>query len=105
MISYELALKLKEAGFPIKDREDCEIGNCWENGHEHCYPTLSELIEACGDRFINLERLRNNKWVCNKEECCLQCNPEGWDNYDSIGETAEEAVASLYIKLHVHIKI
>ncbi len=55
MINYKLAKQLKDAGFPQK-----EFGEpCAEHYHkqgEMCYiPTLSELIDACGDDFRSLD--------------------------------------------------
>ena len=66
-ISYELAKKLKDAGFQqnwennyevISDYKSCDNPNCLK-GHKTLYchsahlPTLSELIEACGE-YITL---------------------------------------------------
>ncbi len=51
-------------------------------------PTLSELIEACGDGFSHLWRHSENDW--------LAC---GWGDRKIKGKTPEEAVAKLYLKL------
>ena len=52
-------------------------------------PTLSELIEACGDSFHSLSMDDKTHWVAN------------WRVYgESRGSTPEEAVAKLYIALN-----
>ena len=120
MISYKLAKQLKDAGFPQKDNiysmaygkkdrariysviDIDEGGDCID-----CIvPTLSELIEACGNGFYGLR-----KWTLldkNGDE-----EKDGWqamdnfhddkEHYDEIGtcqgKTPEEAVARLYLKL------
>ena len=63
-MNYKLAKELKDAGFPVdiivdKTPEDelCEAckngyyGECYGNCQYKRYPTLSELIEACGDEI------------------------------------------------------
>jgi len=62
-------------------------------------PTLSELIEACGDEFVDLERFNNGKWGCNKIYNCLNCTPEGWDDWVVTGDTPEEVVSLLWLAL------
>lgn len=61
-MTYELAKQLKEAGYPQKDMR-CSY--CKEHEYENCtqcedavdaFPTLSELIEVCGDEFGALLR-------------------------------------------------
>jgi len=95
-VDYELAKKLKDAGYKFPANDGC--ANCWgdlgqgcseECGKEHC-PTLSELIEACGDGFGKLEKHRPNI---------------GWGAYadngiDEFGLTPEEAVARLWLALN-----
>lgn len=106
---YELAKQLKHAGFPqnvvnrIHYRNDCE--ECKGGNHEKAMsadlldeydiaiPTLSELIEACGERFENLT-FYEGKWLAN-----------AWYIGDGIGsdisgQTPEEAVAKLWIELN-----
>ena len=118
-MKYELAKKLKDAWF----RQDCERSyylNAGENtgrlvdtsfyedaGGEFianklvACPTLTELIEACGERFIGL----NNKKQDNppSEGWVAIGNPmpqeiEKWVEKGH-GETPEEAVANLWIAL------
>lgn len=98
MLSYEICKKLKDAGFPQHlNIDECEFYGCW--GDQPCQPTLSELIKACEDGFIDLVQLINNKWACNKYDVCLDCTPDGWDEYEALGSSPEEAVANLYLKL------
>lgn len=113
-ISYELALKLKEAGFP----QDGVFGTKYmgPNGQltqskQDIYPknivmfdwakvpTLSELIEACGEIGFHLRRQPQLSldWIAVKVY-----NPliENSDDIVYGGKTPEEAVAQLYIRLH-----
>jgi hypothetical protein len=103
-MTYELAKQLKDAGFPQGEFE----GNNWERhwecqhppgGHavtpncDKCYtPTLSEVIEACGEKFGHLAFWKNG-------------NPAG--SWQAVGDgetewasTPEEAVAKLYLALN-----
>lgn len=55
-------------------------------------PTLSELIEACGEGFRKLEK-EESKWIAWYIDDLLYENPVE-------GSTPEIAVANLYLKLH-----
>lgn len=105
-MNYEICKKLKEAGFP---QELSATSDVFVNGEELIYspdyskvsvdnpevikiPTLSELIEACGDWFIELSK-----------------EPDGWAaTYDEDGNmpvmiegsTPEEAVARLWLSIN-----
>jgi hypothetical protein len=101
MLTYNTALKLKEAGFPkirLCEREDAhEIEKCSQCDEEH-YPTLEELIEACpnnidGEWFTLTFSPYKNKWLCGYEKYEM-FTPECW------GETPSEAVAALYLALN-----
>lgn len=104
-MDYELAKRLKDNGFP---RKYYRCSYCIEQDYESCTecedavesnPSLEELIEACGDRFILLER-RNGyykngrsrpvRWVC--EDLIISC---------ASGSTPSEAVANLWLALNV----
>tara|TARA_R110000868_G_C10520856_1_gene733062 strand:+ start:194 stop:565 length:372 start_codon:yes stop_codon:yes gene_type:complete len=119
-MNYELAKQLKDAGFPMRDGIVCTncgsgivlngastktLGKCsiceCETVIElknSCVPTLSELIEACGDGFSWLgRRMKMNseftgEWIAGR--FMDERHPQG------IGTSAEEAVANLYLKLH-----
>ena len=104
-MDYELAKKLKDAGFPqkvnggfqtckhgafLRHQKDCPMG-CSESDFVK-YPTLSELIEACGEDFNTLTRYgksSNSGW-----------RVWGWSGNDDVdGDTPEEAVANLWLEL------
>jgi hypothetical protein len=106
-MTYELAAQLRDVGFPQKQGE----GGTWIYPDEStvrvhlekddgCYmPTLSELIEACGEDFNNFVLMRNGKlWSA------------GTGNGPFEGKAAEsfftpeEAVANLYLSLNGNTK-
>lgn len=114
-MNYELAKELKDAGFPQKKLEISGVyaGICkhgmygFSEGRESCdcgeeetvhFPTLEELIEACGDGFDGLmsqKRVSDSlgEWVAMK------------DRYKSLdecffGKTPTEAVARLWLALN-----
>ena len=94
-MDYKLAKQLKDAGFP-KLQTMCTVGkfphdekDC--NGRDEV-PTLSELIDACGDDLRCLNNLSDmNRW-----------DAIGADSLELIGEgvTPEESVAKLYLQLN-----
>ena len=79
MINQDLQFKLRKAGY--------------EGGLE-----LSELIKACGDKFYKLEQNDNqgSSWSAFEFKIEWKSGECRWVS----GETPEEAVASLYIKLN-----
>lgn len=98
-MNYELALELKNAGFPQTKEWGLIGGGKWlppQNLMEYVNPvtagayapTLSELIEACGAQFESLHSGTN--WFCN-------------DTLLYEGPTPEEAVARLYLALNENI--
>lgn len=115
-MKYELAKQLKDAGFPQKLHP--LTGLMYEDGSPNipihcangkvCYcpehtgepysviPTLSELIEACGDGFRLLRyspphEFSNGTWYAGTGD-----DSKG----DLIGKTPEEAVAKLWLELN-----
>lgn len=101
---YELLKQLKDAGFP----QDKYGDSYYENGkyisnpdvetkEPDCFvPTLSELIEACGERFVKLQQIGSGgDWwfACDDADendgCILKK-----------GSTPEEAVAKLWLELN-----
>ena len=113
MLSYELCLKLKEAGFP----QDTEFDLLWmgtQDGrkkyekhpkgsvyHEDCIvvatlPTLEELIESCGKDFNSLSLLQDGNWLAMYIDNIKLENPD----ISCYGKTPEEAVANLWIQLY-----
>jgi hypothetical protein len=109
MITYELAKQLKDAGFPKIMHDSCELGR---KGVHDCrcdrfdcklelmpfeYPTLSELIEACGKRFDYLGHGGMYPWIA------VDYLNEDMDTYGEnrgIGQTPEEAVSRLWLALN-----
>lgn len=91
MITYELTKQLKEAGF-----EEI-IGKPMFIEDDFFPPSISELIESCGDNFLSLDSPfieTNSGW------CAV-----GMSNGDRLyikqeGLTPEEAVAKLWLKLN-----
>jgi len=102
-MDYKLAKKLKDAGFPLKNSvwdkylyigepSDEDFEREWNKGKETFSPTLSELIEACGDKFFRLEYLCGNR----KDYRWFAQGMEGVVG----GKTPEIAVAKLWLKLN-----
>ncbi|MCP3684593.1 MAG: hypothetical protein GY861_18150 [bacterium] len=123
-MNYELAKKLKDAGFPqeIKAGEHYytfeghpRLGVPYQNAENTSFiditdemgklidyvkiPTLSELIDACGDGF---EELTNTKQVFGNinpdEEWYARGKPKKVSF--GFGKTRKEAVAKLWLKLN-----
>lgn len=95
-MNYELAQELKDAGFP-------KIGFLIVDTLS--YPTLSELIEACGNPLmlmwfegnkeerINWETDHKGKWQA-FNDTYSDCS------HEASGKTPEEAVAKLWLMLN-----
>jgi len=102
-LSYKSALELKEAGFP---QDKCSM--IWKGVRPGLstdtplgIPTLSELIEACGDEVFvtNMKGYRDSREVT---ELWMAEKYYGIEKPQEIaqGKTPEEAVKNLWIKLH-----
>lgn len=96
MITYELAKKLKDAGFPQKLNKGIGISSKIFNefgtkvySEEVYFPTFSELIEECGDKFNTLFKSEDGLW---------SAGVFGYPNSYGKGLTPEEALANLYLK-------
>lgn len=102
-MNYELCKKLKDAGFPqntllgiFEDasgpllKEECP--KTW--GNTVAYPSLAELIEACGDGFGLL--VKDDGWTA------ANGSAEGTWYDQTSGKTPEEAVANLWLELNKH---
>lgn len=87
-MKYELAKELKDAGFPLArygyDPEGAVAGQI--------VPTLSELIEACGEDFLKLTKDVTG-WLAYGED-------EPLEPLETVGPTPEEAVARLWLALN-----
>ena len=102
-MNYELALKLKDAGCPqngvrmiilpnerIGERDDFELKDVTDSCE---YPTLSELIEACGNKpFFTLMKM------VNKYDAGIGLNLV--EGVTASGDSFEEAVANLWLELN-----
>jgi len=90
-MNYELALKLKEAGFPASNEWIDGGTNFFIDKGELVYeaPTLSELIAACGEHFERLTHFGNGEWEAKQ-----------FKRNSVIGNSPEEAVAKLWLKLY-----
>ena len=93
-MNYELAKKLKDAGFP-QDVDNFD-GYFWSGKNKNdliIIPSLSKLIEACGDGFLSLMVLYEKKpekgfWAW------------GTNNMKVEGKTPSESVAKLWLNLN-----
>lgn len=100
-MNYELAKKLKDAGFPTKE-PNCDCSILWKSdknyqkhiNESHYYdwePILEELLDACGDRIM-LNHNESGLWTASKH---------GEQLYIAeISENREEAVARLWLALN-----
>lgn len=105
-MNYELAKKLKDAGFPQIPQNDCFI----DGDDSVTKPTLSELIEACGDLFVSLHPNKTIFWnqATKKNEFSIvdwrasgdSCEGNITPMHVSVGQTPEEAVANLWLELN-----
>lgn len=104
-MTYALAKELREAGYSqefkmghwICDLElfDIQItdkaGDCYGDALIY-HPTLSELIEECGDGYFSLGRDTSGMW-----RCYMKKDQEYMTDIDP---TPEEAVARLWLALN-----
>jgi hypothetical protein len=91
MISYQLAKELKAAGFPQSELARAQQ----QAGYDYVsMPTLSALIEACGEDFGALGR-EPNCWVT-----CECVSDQGICENVHQGESPEDAVARLWLSLN-----
>jgi hypothetical protein len=97
-MTYELAKELKDAGLDVLQHEHCN-GCEYDTQHRSYHvPTLSELVEACGEDSGELTLARSaGAWY-----------GEMWDRnvmpykrtHLVYGSTPEEAVARLWLALN-----
>jgi len=121
-MNYKLAKQLKDAGFPQEAKKFYfEKGQVSVDETEKEYhsddktkkvsvPTLEELIDACGEDFGRLDRVRVSddeiQYIAFAKERgvvkCSECSRlrHGEDIVGN-GDTPEEAVAKLWLKLNV----
>jgi len=94
-MNYKLAKQLKDAGFESKDSALVSYSESDKDGY--VIPHLSELIEACGDRFISVRRnvFKDTWYATALPEKFFGRVPQAKDC-----KTPEEAVAKLWLKLN-----
>lgn len=111
IMTYELAKQLKNAGFPQvfdvgkkfyaeKDAKFGNIQNILLTDDKISIPSLSELIEACGDGFRDLcfhpdgffISDGSKKWNTNRDDL--------WHCELPPSTSPEEAVANLYLQIN-----
>lgn len=90
MISYELAKQLKDAGFLGSENWTLE-------GDVIVRPTLSELINVCGNEHFVLfsmpaEEDKSKRWK-------LKCMMKQWAG-TTFGKTPEDAVANAWLTMN-----
>ena len=94
-MNYELCKKLKDMGFPQKfvDGRKAIVNS---DNTAYCFePTISELIEACGDKFECLYR------IVNPDLSTKHWQTHGFDVENlPCGSTPEESVANLWLALN-----
>lgn len=112
-INYELAKRLKDAGFPQKEEDNSGLisfyisprGSIirWDyrDDEDVFLPTLSELIEACLSEKVDDWFSLNENWYEGSKtwRACMNhgvTRPED----DGYGSTPEEAVANLWLELN-----
>ena len=84
-MDYELAKALKDAGFPQSGDSQLWFSDVY-------IPTLSEIIEACGEDFGSLTKVvydSVDKWECRDRTGYIEI----------VEHTPEEAVAKLWLEL------
>lgn len=101
-MTYELAKQLKNAKFPLKTtnfgpNQKTPIAyflDGIDSGIGYIPPTLSELIEACGEQFGGLQKRIDKTWSAEPNYGLSM------DFDDVVGKTPEEAVARLWLELN-----
>lgn len=84
-MTHELAKQLKDAWFQSKRIDQVET---YPNGEVIFIPTLSELIEACGDISFSLNKTNTGFWI------------ESVKGDTETYPTPEEAVVNLWLALN-----
>jgi hypothetical protein len=108
MINYNLAKKLKKAGFPhtgesewwfLDGKKDVKCDDIW-NDEEIYIPELSELIKACGEDFSHLAQKVDYPKIGRWWAVTHTKHDKNGNNYEECGRTPEEAVARLWLSLN-----
>lgn len=98
-MNYSLVKQLRDAGFPkywkgFDMHDPAVLEKDWMLMYEYCYsPSLTELIQACGDKFHQLGYFSSeNLWGASAQ------NNTGLDLFGH--QTPEEAVSKLWLELN-----
>jgi hypothetical protein len=106
MISYELAKELRDNGFPqpkgrdalyTKEGDPRYLLNDDKFNDPVWCPTLSELIEACGEKGFILVFRPYGKWNASAN---IQDEHTNIVHLEGEGDTPEEAVANLWLAIN-----
>ena len=95
-MNYKLAKKLEKAGYPQPAEGGGYLHNKkgWYAENNKPYPpSLSELIEACGDDFVGI--YKDKGWIA-----AWRAEKDYNDYKKAQGKTPEEAVAKLWLELN-----
>lgn len=107
-MNYKLCKKLKDAGFPqmvagggyfLDPDHEVHGEQITFRGDVVYVPTLSELIEACGEDFDLIRREELESWLGGTRWCCMG-NPDDYGINQYYGSTPEESVANLWLALN-----
>ena len=110
MLSWETTKKLKDKGFPVsqvmggeewKGEKVYFDGTKSESGKKIGFliPTLSQLIDACGNQFAYLRAMENDWHAAGERPYDGADSPDG-EHCGGDGATYEEAVANLWLDLN-----
>lgn len=97
-MNYELTNQLKDAGFPLHSNENISVFNV--DDVIYATPTLSELIEACGEDLKQIDRILQWKEKPDWFALSHSINPDSRRDIGEFGKTPEEAVARLWLALN-----
>lgn len=95
-MNYELAKKLKESRFDLAPSNLAkQTIHEFDDGMFYQEPTLSELIEACGDNFHGVYIDGEKTWHAHGFK-----SENEFDDIYTTGESADEAVAYLWLAIN-----
>src|SRR3990167_9819380 len=98
-MNYELAKKLKEAGYEGTDKTLWKGGKDLEFGELLPFPTLSEVFEQWGNRFCGLYKNWITVGVVGTDGWVAQGQYRRFGNFTQEGQSPEEAVAKIWLEL------
>jgi hypothetical protein len=104
-MNEELAKELKDAGFPMRPLDSHNYNDAWRDpipgGNWYYFPTLEELIEACGDDINAVIFSKPGKyWVGSAGKLADSIVGLYGAEFLSHGMNPTEAVARLWLALN-----